>query len=44
MADNGSTDGSRERAHAEGARVVDVAVRGYGAALHHGALAANGAR
>ena len=42
VADNGSTDGSREIAHAEGARVVDVPVRGYGAALHQGARAARG--
>jgi len=42
VADNGSTDGSRQIAQAEGARVVDVPVRGYGAALHHGARAARG--
>ncbi len=33
VADNGSTDGSREIAVAAGARVVDVAERGYGNAL-----------
>jgi hypothetical protein len=41
VADNGSTDGSQAIASAEGARVVPVAERGYGAALiggGHGAL------
>jgi glycosyltransferase involved in cell wall biosynthesis len=33
VADNGSTDGSLEIAVAEGARVINVPVRGYGAAL-----------
>ena len=42
VADNGSTDGSQALAFAEGARVVDVPVRGYGAALYHGFLAARG--
>jgi len=42
VADNGSTDGSREIALAEGARVVEVPLPGYGVALHHGVLAANG--
>ena len=42
VADNGSTDGSQEIAVAEGARVVDVRQRGYGAALYHGVLAARG--
>jgi glycosyltransferase involved in cell wall biosynthesis len=42
VADNGSTDGSREIALAEGARVVPVAVRGYGAALLGGIEAARG--
>jgi glycosyltransferase involved in cell wall biosynthesis len=41
IADNGSTDGSQEIARAEGARVVDVPVRGYGAALYHGTVASN---
>lgn len=36
VADNGSTDGSREIAKAHGARVVSVAERGYGAALRAG--------
>jgi glycosyltransferase involved in cell wall biosynthesis len=42
VADNGSTDGSQEIARAEGARVVDVATRGYGAALIGGIEAARG--
>jgi hypothetical protein len=42
VGDNGSTDGSQEIARREGARVVDVAVRGYGAALYHATLAARG--
>ncbi|HKJ23673.1 MAG TPA: glycosyltransferase family 2 protein [Myxococcota bacterium] len=42
VADNGSTDGSQEIARAEGARVVDVAERGYGAALIGGFEAARG--
>lgn len=42
VADNGSTDGSRELAQAEGARVVPVAERGYGAALRTGIVAAQG--
>lgn len=42
IADNGSTDGSRERAQALGARVVPVAERGYGAALQAGIMAARG--
>jgi glycosyltransferase involved in cell wall biosynthesis len=42
IADNGSTDRSREIALAEGARVVDVPVRGYGSALFNGLLAARG--
>ena len=42
VADNGSTDGSQEIAGAEGARVIDVPVRGYGAALNHGFQAAWG--
>lgn len=40
VADNGSTDGSREIARQEGARVVDVATRGYGSALLAGISAA----
>lgn len=42
VADNGSTDGSREIARAAGARVVEVASRGYGAALRGGIEAAGG--
>jgi glycosyltransferase involved in cell wall biosynthesis len=42
IADNGSTDGSRERALALGARIVPVAERGYGAALQAGIIAAKG--
>ena len=42
VADNGSTDGSREIAAAEGARVVPVAARGYGAALIGGIASARG--
>lgn len=42
VADNGSTDGSQEIARTEGARVVDVAAKGYGAALMGGIEAALG--
>jgi hypothetical protein len=42
IADNGSKDGSQEIARAAGARVVDVPVRGYGAALIAGIGAARG--
>lgn len=42
VADNGSTDGSRELAAAAGARVVPVPERGYGAALMGGIAAARG--
>lgn len=42
IADNGSTDGSRELAIAAGARVVPIDVHGYGAALYGGAHAARG--
>jgi hypothetical protein len=42
VADNGSDDGSRDIARCEGARIVPVAVRGYGAALQQGIAAANG--
>jgi len=42
VADNGSTDGSQAIAVVEGARVVDVPVRGYGAALIAGIEAAHG--
>ncbi len=36
IADNGSTDGSQTIAREHGAKVVDVAVRGYGAAIRGG--------
>ena len=42
IADNGSTDGSQTIAEAEGARVVPVRERGYGAALIGGIAAARG--
>jgi glycosyltransferase involved in cell wall biosynthesis len=42
IADNGSTDGSQATARAAGARVVDVAERGYGSALIAGITAARG--
>ena len=42
VADNGSTDGSRDLATAAGARVVPVAVRGYGSALLAGIASARG--
>jgi glycosyltransferase involved in cell wall biosynthesis len=42
IADNGSSDGSPEIARTEGARVINVPVRGYGAALHAGIQAAQG--
>ena len=42
VADNGSTDGSRELATSLGARVVPVPQRGYGSALMGGIAAARG--
>lgn len=42
IADNGSTDGSRAIAEAQGARVIPVKQRGYGSALFHGCMAAKG--
>jgi glycosyltransferase involved in cell wall biosynthesis len=42
VSDNGSTDGSQEIARACEARVVDVPVRGYGAALIYGSSEACG--
>jgi glycosyltransferase involved in cell wall biosynthesis len=42
VADNGSTDGSQALAQSLGARVVPVSQRGYGSALYHGSLAAQG--
>ncbi len=43
VADNGSTDGSIQIAEANGARVVHVPQRGYGAALKGGIASAHGA-
>src|ERR1044071_971623 len=43
IADNGSTDGSRDIAQALGARVVTVTARGYGNALRAGIVAARAA-
>lgn len=42
IGDNGSTDGSQAIAEREGARVVDVTEKGYGAALAGGIAAARG--
>ncbi len=42
IGDNGSTDGSQDIARAKGARVVDIPVRGYGAALLGAIAAARG--
>jgi len=42
LADNGSSDGSRELAKASGARVVSVEEMGYGSALMGGIAAAHG--
>ncbi len=42
VADNGSSDGSREIAAGAGARVIEVAEKGYGAALFNGIKAARG--
>jgi glycosyltransferase involved in cell wall biosynthesis len=42
LADNGSTDGSQSLAQGAGARVIQVARRGYGAALIGGLSAAQG--
>lgn len=42
IADNGSTDASREIAVRHGARVVSVELKGYGAALQGGIVAARG--
>jgi glycosyltransferase involved in cell wall biosynthesis len=42
IGDNGSTDGSQDLAGRDGARVVDVPVRGYGSAVFHASLAARG--
>src|SRR5690242_11524910 len=42
IGDNGSTDGSKAIARGAGARVVDVPLRGYGAALYYASLSARG--
>src|ERR1700730_10616359 len=42
VADNGSTDGSRQLAEEAGARVVPISERGYGKALMGGIIAARG--
>src|SRR5579872_1628432 len=42
VADNGSTDGSRQLAADAGARVVPISERGYGNALMGGIIAARG--
>jgi glycosyl transferase family 2 len=42
VADNGSSDGSKEIAQSLGARMVDVSPRGYGRALRGGIAAARG--
>ena len=42
VVDNGSTDGSQDIARQLGARVVDVAEKGYGSALFGGTVEANG--
>ena len=42
IADNGSTDGSREIAIHQGARIINVSPKGYGAALIAGTKAASG--
>lgn len=42
VADNGSTDGSQDLAMAAGARVVPIAIKGYGNALRGGIAAARG--
>ncbi len=42
IGDNGSTDGSIDLATQNGARVVNVRVRGYGAAIYHATLTARG--
>jgi glycosyltransferase involved in cell wall biosynthesis len=42
VGDNGSTDGSQDLARRCGARLVEVPIRGYGAALYHASLTARG--
>jgi len=43
IGDNGSSDGSQQIAQRCGARIVDIPLRGYGAALYGATLAARGA-
>jgi glycosyltransferase involved in cell wall biosynthesis len=42
IGDNGSTDGSQEIARRLGARVIDVPLRGYGAAIYGAVMQAHG--
>jgi glycosyltransferase involved in cell wall biosynthesis len=42
IGDNGSTDGSQEIARSLGARVINIPIRGYGAALYGAITAARG--
>lgn len=42
IGDNGSTDGSQKIATDLGARVIDIPIRGYGAALHGAITASHG--
>lgn len=42
IADNGSTDGSQDIAVVNGARVINVPIKGYGAALSQGIMNAKG--
>ncbi len=42
IGDNGSTDGSQDIARRNGARVIDIPMKGYGAALRGGIMAAKG--
>ena len=42
IGDNGSTDGSQEIAQRNAARVVNVPIRGYGAAIYHATLSTRG--
>lgn len=42
IGDNGSSDGSQKIATELGARVIDIPIRGYGAALHGAISASNG--
>lgn len=42
IGDNGSTDGSQEIARRLGARVIDVPMRGYGAAIYGAVMQAHG--